>query len=191
LVVATALIIPLMSSMPIGKKVIDMLPFIGKTDTENVDYRVRLLDAAYTVFNRYPFFGSVKYRDELATLGMTQGEGIVDVVNTYLDVVLEYGLIGFTLYLSFFAIVVITIIHTLKKIEDKQSDAHLLGRVLLATQLAILFTITSVSSILVIPVVYWAIAGLSISYESISRGFRYVKQDTYVLPTTRLAGKEA
>jgi O-antigen ligase len=122
---------------------------------------------------------------------MTQGEGIVDVVNTYLDVVLEYGLIGFTLYLSFFAIVVITIIHTLKKIEDKQSDAHLLGRVLLATQLAILFTITSVSSILVIPVVYWAIAGLSISYESISRGFRYVKQDTYVLPTTRLAGKEA
>jgi O-antigen ligase len=190
LAIATVIIIPLISSMPVGKKVIDMLPFIGKTDTENVDYRVRLLDAAYTVFNRYPFFGSVNYRDELASLGMTQGEGIVDVVNTYLDVVLEYGIVGFTIYLSFFGIVIFTIIHSLKKIEDKQSDMHLLGRILLATQIAILVTITSVSSILVIPVVYWAIAGLSLSYESIARGFKYIKEETYALPTTRLARKE-
>jgi O-antigen ligase len=188
--IALAVIIPLMSSMPIGKKVIDMLPFIGKTDTENVDYRVRLLDAAYTVFNRYPLFGSVKYRDELASLGMTQGEGIVDVVNTYLDVVLEYGMVGLTIYLSFFGIVIVTIIQSIKKIEDKQSDIHLLGRVLFATQIAILVTITSVSSILVIPVVYWAIAGLSLSYESVARGFKYVKEDTYALPTSRLARQE-
>ena len=190
LAVSTALIIPLMSSMPIGKKVIDMLPFVGKTDTENVDYRVRLLDAAYTVFNRYPLFGSVNYRDELASLGMTQGEGIVDVVNTYLDVVLEYGMIGFTIYLSFFGIVIVTIVQSIKKIEDKQSDIHLLGRVLFATQIAILVTITSVSSILVIPVVYWAIAGLSLSYENVARGFRHVKEDVYALPSTRFARQD-
>ena len=84
LALATLLVIPLLSSFPVGQKVINMLPFIGKTDTENVDYRVKLLDNAYIVFNRYPFFGSVKFNQELADLGMVQGEGIVDVVNSYL-----------------------------------------------------------------------------------------------------------
>ena len=191
LVAATAISLPLMASMPIGKKVIDMLPFIGKTDTENVDYRVRLLDAAYTVFNRYPFFGSVKYRDELATLGMTQGEGIVDVVNTYLDVVLEYGSIGFLIYIGFFTIVIFTIFNNFKKVEDKQSDIHLLGRILFAVQVAIMVTITSVSSILVIPVVYWAIAGLSLSYERAAKGTTTVKKDIYALPTIRLAKQDS
>ncbi|MGB4811289.1 MAG: O-antigen ligase family protein [Methylophilaceae bacterium] len=187
LAVAVAVALPIMTSMPAGKKVMDMLPFIGKTDTENVDYRVRLLDAAYTVFNRYPLLGSVKYREDLAGLGMVQGEGIVDVVNTYLDVVLEYGIIGFMLYLSFFTIVVFTIIQNYKKLDDKQSDMHLLGRVLFVTQVAILVTITSVSSILVIPVVYWAIAGLSLSYERIAIGFVALRPNVHELPTIRLS----
>ncbi len=187
--VATLIAIPIIASMPIGKKVINMLPFVGKVDAENVDYRVRLLDAAYTVFNRYPFFGSVKYRGELADLGMVQGEGIVDVVNTYLDVVLEYGLVGLALYLGFFAITIFTIISGITRIQDKQSDIHLLGRVLLANQIAILITITSVSSILVIPVVYWAVAGLAFSYLHISKGVAIVKVDVHALPITRLASK--
>lgn len=185
--VATAMIIPIIASMPIGKKVMDMLPFVGTVDAANVDYRVRLLDAAYTVFNRYPFFGSVKYREELADLGMLQGEGIVDVVNTYLDVVLEYGLVGFVLYMGFFAIIIFSIVTGVKKIKNKQSDVHLLGRVLFATQIAILVTITSVSSILVIPVVYWAVAGLGLSFARVALGFVVIKEDKHVLPTVRLA----
>ena len=188
LTVAAIIILPLIATMPIGKKVIDMLPFVGKTDTENVEYRIRLLDAAYTVFNRYPFFGSVKYRDELGELGMVQGEGIVDVVNSYLDVVLEFGIVGLILFLGFFTIVILTIIQSLQKLEDKKGDAHLLGRVLVVNQIAILITITSVSSILVIPVVYWAIAGLSLSYERIAKGVKSTRVDINILPTVRLAG---
>ncbi|HOY71190.1 MAG TPA: O-antigen ligase family protein [Methylotenera sp.] len=189
--VSAAMIIPIIASMPIGKKVMDMLPFVGKVDAENVDYRVRLLDAAYTVFNRYPFFGSVKYREELAELGMVQGEGIVDVVNTYLDVVLEYGLVGFVLYMGFFTIIIATIITGIKKIKNKQSDIHLLGRVLFANQIAILVTITSVSSILVIPVVYWAVAGLAFSFLRIAQGFVVIKEDINALPTIRLANNSS
>lgn len=187
--VAIGMIIPIFASMPIGKKVIDMLPFIGKVDAENVDYRVRLLDAAYTVFNRYPFLGSVKYRDELADLGMVQGEGIVDVVNTFLEVLLYYGLVGFAVYIGFFSVIIFTIIQGIKEVRDKKSDVHLLGRVLLVNQVAILVTISSVSSILVIPVVYWAMAGLALSFAHVAKGYVVTKIDMHVLPTVRLANR--
>jgi O-antigen ligase len=187
---ATLLVIPLLSSFPVGQKVINMLPFIGKTDTENVDYRVKLLDNAYIVFNRYPLFGSTKYRDELADLGMLQGEGIVDVVNTYLDVVLEYGLVGLILYISFFSIVLTAIYRGIKKAADKRSEQHLVGRVLLATLVAILLTITTVSSILIIPVVYWAFAGLGIAFSQLKKVQTISEVTTNeVLPTYRLATK--
>ena len=190
LALAILLVIPLLSSFPVGQKVINMLPFIGKTDTENVDYRVKLLDNAYIVFNRYPLFGSTKYRDELADLGMLQGEGIVDVVNTYLDVVLEYGLVGLILYIGFFSIVLTAIYRGIKKAADKRSEQHLVGRVLLATLVAILLTITTVSSILIIPVVYWAFAGLGIAFSQLKKVQTISEVTTNeVLPTYRLATK--
>ncbi|MGB2833248.1 MAG: hypothetical protein WBC07_09880, partial [Methylotenera sp.] len=151
-------------------------------------YRVKLLDSAVIVFNRYPFFGSVNYRDELAGLGMLQGEGIVDVVNSYLDVVLEYGLVGLMLYLGFFSIILFSVIGSLRKVYDRQSDLHLLGRVLLASMMAILATIFTVSSILIIPVVYWAMAGVCIAYIRLIKGLN-TKQDTMMLPRYRLATK--
>ncbi|CAG0894043.1 unnamed protein product, partial [Darwinula stevensoni] len=48
----------------------------GSTEAENVDYRVRLIDAAYIVFQRYPLFGSVKFYDELAQLGKVDAENV-------------------------------------------------------------------------------------------------------------------
>jgi hypothetical protein len=47
---------------------------------------------------------------------------------------------------------------------DMNDERHLLGRVLMATIIGILVIIFTVSSINVIPVVYWAVAGLGIAY---------------------------
>lgn len=181
LALATLLVIPLLSSFPVGQKIINMLPFIGKTDTENVEYRVKLLDNAFIVFNRYPFFGSTKYRNELADLGMLQGEGIVDVVNTYLDVVLEYGLVGLVLYIGFFIMILVSIYRSIKEVSDEDSEVDVLGRILLAVLVAILVTITTVSSILIIPVVYWTFAGLGLSYGFIAKGYATQKQEAEFL----------
>ena len=181
LALAILLVIPLLSSFPVGQKVINMLPFIGKTDTENVDYRVKLLDNAYIVFNRYPFFGSTKYRDELADLGMLQGEGIVDVVNTYLDVVLEYGLVGLILYVGFFVMVLVSIYKSIKEVSDEDNEVDVLGRTLLAVLVATLVTIATVSSILIIPVVYWTFSGLGLSYSLIAKGYATQKQEANFL----------
>ncbi len=166
LAIASIFSFVLLNIVPAGQKIINLLPFIGNTEAENVDYRVRLIDAAYTVFQRYPLFGSVKFNDELAGLGMTQGEGIVDIVNQYLWIVLERGLVGLMLFVGFFTIVIFQLAMHLKQAEKEDTDTFspLVGRSLLACLIATMVTITTVSGILVLPVVYWALGGLGVGY---------------------------
>ena len=199
LVIAAIVIIPLLSSLPIGHKVIDMLPFIGKTDVENVDYRVRLFENSMIVFNRYPLFGSTTYIDELAGMGMVQGEGIVDIVNTYLIVLLKKGLVGILLFVGFFSLIVFSIFRQINTTQNEKEDTVFLGRILFAILIAILVTITTVSDILVIPILYWSVAGLCISYKRLTesivsnkleaelRAYRLAFDVLPAIPTQRLA----
>lgn len=190
---AMLLALPLLGILPGGQKIINLLPFVGTTENENVDYRVKLLDNAAIVFKRYPIFGSVKYRDELAGLEMVQGEGIVDVVNSYLDVVLGYGLVGLILFLGFFWLVLLSIYKKMKRISDKRNQEHLIGRTLISVQIGILLTIFTVSSILLIPVIYWAVAGLGIAFAHLSSSPETSKSSSIAVqptfPTSRLAIK--
>lgn len=187
------LTLPLLGVIPGGQKIINLLPFIGTTENENVDYRVKLLDNAAIVFKRYPIFGSVKYRGELAKLDMVQGEGIVDVVNSYLDVVLGYGLVGLILFIGFFWLVLLSIYKKLKRISDKKSQPYLIGRTLFSIQIGILVTIFTVSSILSIPIIYWAIAGLGVAYASLDHAPEVTDVASTAsqqgFPTSRLAIK--
>lgn len=185
--------LPLLGVIPGGQKIINLLPFVGTTEKANIDYRVKLLDNAIIVFKRYPMFGSVKYRHDLADLEMVQGEGIVDVVNSYLDVVLKDGLVGLTLFVGFFWLVLLSIYKKMKRISDKKSQPYLFGRTLISCQIGILVTIFTVSSILLIPIIYWAIAGLGIAYARLLSTPETTDSssntEALVLPTTRFAIK--
>jgi hypothetical protein len=57
----------------------------------------------------------------------------------------------------------------MRSIANRSSEEYLLGRALLATLLAILLIIFSVSSIAIIPIVYWSVAGLSVAYAQMVR----------------------
>ncbi|MDP3818620.1 MAG: O-antigen ligase family protein [Methylotenera sp.] len=185
--------LPLLGVIPGGQKIINLLPFVGTTEKENIDYRVKLLDNAIIVFKRYPIFGSVKYRDELANLEMVQGEGIVDVVNSYLDVVLKDGIVGLILFIGFFWLVLLSIYKKMKRISDKKSQPYLFGRTLISCQIGILVTIFTVSSILLIPIIYWAVAGLGIAYARLLSSPETAESSSEAgntaLPTSRLALK--
>jgi O-antigen ligase len=98
---------------------------------------------------------------------MIQGQGIIDIVNTYLQISLNYGLVGLGLFAGFF-LAVLSGLHQCKKIiSDKTSELYLLGRSLIATLTAVLVIIFTVSSIVTIPVIYWSLAGLGVAYISI------------------------
>jgi hypothetical protein len=168
------------------------LPFLAAlrgVDPATVEYRAELFSKSMQVFMERPWLGSDQYVQKLTEMGMVQGQGIVDIVNTYLGVALSSGALGLTFFLSIFTIVLRGIwksgrqyAHneaqgltsdaasaTASSISKSQGDfptrqTTLLGRVLLASLLGILVTIGSASSVSVIPWVYWAWIGTSVAY---------------------------
>ncbi|PTT97592.1 ligase, partial [Pseudomonas sp. HMWF031] len=103
---------------------------------------------------------------------LIQGQGIIDIVNTYIGVALSVGLIGLALFVMFFVCVLHGIRKGMRSFPNKENEARRLGRALLATLAGILITIVTVSSITVIPVVYWSVAGLGVAYAQMARRLR-------------------
>ena len=159
-----ALVILAAITLPGGAKVIDLLPFVGTVDSANVTYRERLLDNALIVIERNPLLGSVDYLESTEMQAMLQGQGIIDVVNSYLGVALEYGLAGLGLFVAFFLVIVLSVHRKLRSLAHEHHGERVLGAVLLSTLIGILVMIYTVSSIVAIPIVYWAVAGLGVAY---------------------------
>ena len=164
LALAGVLAIPALALVPGGEKLLDLLPFIGSVDNENITYRERLLDNSLITIQRNPLLGSFDFRNTPEMQSMIQGEGIIDIVNTYLGLALNIGLIGLGLFLAFFACILFGIFRAVRSFADRDDEACRLGRALLATLLGILVIIFTVSSITVIPVVYWSVAGVGVAY---------------------------
>jgi len=84
---------------PLSETIISMLPFIGETETGTVDYRVDLFHSSIPVIMQNPLFGDKHFLSNPGLQHLIQGEGIIDVVNTYLQIGLEYGLIATGLFI--------------------------------------------------------------------------------------------
>ncbi|CAI8972920.1 Ligase [Pseudomonas sp. IT-P253] len=176
LALAGVLALPLLTIVPGGQKLLDLLPFIGTVDVENITYRQRLFDNAIIVIQRNPLLGSFDYRDTPEMQSMIQGEGIIDIVNTYIGIALSLGLIGLTLFVAFFGTVLFGIHKTMRSFPNKDNETHRLGRALFATLAGVLVTIVTVSSITVIPVVYWSVAGLGVAYIQMARSLKHTSK---------------
>ena len=170
---AGVLALPLLAVVPGGQKVLDLLPFIGTVEVENITYRQRLIDNAVIVIQRNPWLGSFNFRSTPEMQSMIQGQGIIDIVNTYIGIALSFGLIGLTLFVVFFVCVLQGIRKGMRSFPNEDDEARRLGRALLATLAGILITIVTVSSITVIPVVYWSVAGLGVAYAQMARRLKH------------------
>lgn len=159
--------LPVLTVFPLGHRVLDLLPFIGGVEEANVTYRQRLLENAWVVIERNFWFGSVDYLQTPEMLSMVQGQGIIDIVNTYVGVALHHGMVGLGLFCLFFALAGAGVYKAQRKPDNPQ--ARLLGRALFATLAGILLTIFTVSSISFIPLVYWTIAGVCVAYGTMCR----------------------
>lgn len=155
---------PLFLATDSGHKVVELLPFIGTTSGENVAYRQRLAEISLQVIMQNPFFGAFDYFYSPAMQDLKQGQGIIDIVNTYLSVGLGNGLVGLSLFSGFFIAVAFGIFRGMRNLPDRNDELYSLGQGLFATLLGILVTIATVSSITVIPVIYWSVAGLGVAY---------------------------
>ncbi|WP_029696195.1 O-antigen ligase family protein [Comamonas badia] len=153
----------LLSLFGAGQKILSFLPFIGTVDSGNVSYRQRLLDNALIVIDRNFWLGSVDYRQTPEMQSMIQGQGIIDIVNTYLGVALNYGIIGLALFAGFFIVILWQLWRTQTRLA-MDSELRTMGRSLLATFFAIALMISSVSTIVVVAQVFWLVAGFAVAW---------------------------
>jgi len=149
---------------PLGKELVDYLPFVGTVEAQNVVYRERLLDVSLGVVLENPFFGAWDFLQLPVMQQLKQGEGIIDVVNTYVGVALASGLVGLSLFCGFFLVVLLELLAVLRRAGDRDGEPYVLGQALFCALLGILVMIGSASSTGLIPLVYWSIAGLAQAY---------------------------
>jgi len=154
---------------PFGKNIIGLLPIIGNSSNNTFSYRRQLLDQAWDVILANPFFGTGDINGNTALESLRQGQGIIDIVNTYLQVGLKSGLIGLGLFLAFFLSTLLTLHKALKSARSYDPLFANYCRAYLATLIGILLTIFTVSSVGQIPHIYWAFAALGIALARIEK----------------------
>lgn len=152
---------------PWSGTVIDHLPFVGTVDTDTFTYRQRLVEVSLQILKQNPMFGVYDYMTNPAMEEMRQGEGIIDMVNTYLGVAMAGGLVSLTLFAGVFAAAALGAWRSMRLWAGYDEAHELLGRALLASLVGILVTIGTVSPISVIPLIYWTFAGLAVGYAAL------------------------
>ena len=114
-------------------------------DMGSIDYRSKLLDASLALIKQSPWFGVPNYTAYMQDL--VQGEGIIDLVNTYVAVALDTGLVGLSLYLLPFVLVIAKLLRQLSSARaaaDAQGIAF--ASAFIALLVALLVTIFTTST---------------------------------------------
>jgi hypothetical protein len=162
---------------------------LKEVDQSTVDYRAQLLSASVTIFHKSPWFGSDSFRRELAEAGLVQGQGIVDIVNSYLEIALSSGLVGLTLFGAAFWSIMICVRagHAVVRRPEQAAigpyadgtpiavewpSVSEVPRVLISIFAGTIVTIATVSSISFISWTYWAFLGAGVAFARAAAGMR-------------------
>lgn len=143
---------------------IALLPNLNEIDQHGTfQYRVDLINNSYIVFKNNFWFGSNDYLNSLEN--MRQGQGIIDIVNTYVSIGLRTGIVGLMLFIFIF----ITASRSLsKELSNKKSNYTLhmqfQAKLLLSVCIITFFYLGTVSSVGIIPYVYWSMLGIASSF---------------------------
>lgn len=87
---------------------------------ENFDYRARLFDIGTQIMMEEPIVGLRNPQDDPRMASLKQGEGIVDIVNTYLLIGLKYGFPGLILFLYAIFGGLNRLYHCMRQSEDEK-----------------------------------------------------------------------
>jgi hypothetical protein len=148
---------------PIGDRILNVLPIMGNTVDTNILYRQRLAERGWEIVLQHPFFGDQFPFPEMEDL--RQGEGIIDIVNTYLGVALNNGLIGLFCFLSFILLAMIKVYARTRVLVQSDPDLVLFGASLIACIVGILEMIYSNSFGLGNQKMFYVLAGLAAAYS--------------------------
>ena len=154
--------------LPGGEKIINYLPWIGTVDVSNITYRELLWEQTLLVIDQYFWIGSIGYTELPEFDVIRQGGGFVDIVNSYVGVMLSYGFIGFCLYTSLIFWVVLKVSRYAQKYKFSKIEDSTYASALVGVLVSVVITITTVSSIShIAPVMIFLIgAGVAVSAQT-------------------------
>ena len=180
----TALVVGGLALTPFGRSLYTMLPFVGTADSGSIVYRQLLWNASLSTLEQNPWFGDMHYLKNPLMESMRQGEGIIDMVNTYLQIGLAYGLVGVGLFLCC-AFACWRCIRIPRELDSAHANEfERLGRSLKAAQVVILATIATVSSVELVPIIIWVTFGLCAGFAGLALPADGNRPTSRVVPNT-------
>ncbi|MCK9685866.1 O-antigen ligase family protein [Scleromatobacter humisilvae] len=136
------------------QQVLDALGALFGSDQSNIasiEYRRQLLDTSLALIKQSPWLGVPNYAAHMQDL--KQGEGIIDLVNSYLAILLDAGVIGLTIYLLPFLIVLNRLISAIRRPDPAASQTgNRFAMAFSALIIGCLFAIFTASTFNIIPV---------------------------------------
>lgn len=116
---------------PLGKRITNVIPYFGGTvDIGNVEYRERLFARSWQIIMDHPWFG-----DQRALLKMEdlrQGEGIIDIINGFINILLNVGFVGLSLFVLFVLIGMFKALRVCAEATKSDPDLSKLGACIVA-----------------------------------------------------------
>jgi O-antigen ligase len=155
---------------PLGDKIVSEVPWLGGTDNSDVTYRERLWDRSWQLVQESPLLG-----DQAAMLKMQdlrQGEGIVDLVNTYAGILLSNGFVGLTLFLSFILTALFKAWAGNRRTMSSDRDLCLMGAALATCIIAMLVLFWNGSFGTGAARMFYVFAGFATAYSVLVRSSR-------------------
>jgi hypothetical protein len=167
---AVILVIALVLAMtPFGERVMQYIPFLGNVETHSIDYRARLFEVSMSVFWDHPLLGNFNVMSDSRLEQMRQGQGIIDMVNSYLGIGLQFGAVGLILFLTPFLLTIRWLFSTVREVEPVHPFLGISGRAIIGAMVTTLVTIATCSSIDYFPIIYWNLLGLATVYLSVAK----------------------
>jgi hypothetical protein len=160
----TVVLTGLIAVSPMGDAVIEMLPKSGQPADL---YRHHLAERGWELVLAHPLFGDQFPWPEMEDL--RQGEGIIDIVDTYLGIGLFYGLTGLFCFWSFILLGMTTVYSRTREMVRSDPDLALFGTSIVACIVGTLVMIDSDSFTLGIEKMFYVLAGLATAYARLAR----------------------
>lgn len=133
--------------LPGGEKILNYLPWVGEIDSSNITFRETLWQQTLLVVEKNLWVGSIDFPSAPEFDVIRLGSGFVDFVNSYLVVVLSYGLIGLGLYILLILVSLLPNIVNAIIGSANNNELALYSMAMLATLVASIITIWTVSSV--------------------------------------------
>lgn len=161
----------LLLTSPLGDKFTSMVPFLGgKVGASSITYRERLLDRSWQLIKAKPILGDQHALSKMQDL--RQGQGLIDVVDAYVQVTLFYGFVGLALFLLFVLSGLVKAYRAAKRAALADPDASLLGASIAASIFGMLLLLADGSLGTGPQRIFYVAIGLATAYAHVMRSHK-------------------